>query len=369
MCRDAIAPLQIIEGSCVKKFCWSAVLALSMSGCAGLGPGYYWQAMRGQMEISDKSRPIEEVLAAPETKPAMRERLKLIGEMRQFAVSELGLPDNDSYRRFADLGRSAVVWNVFANPPLSMQPKTWCPPVAGCVGYLGFFSEAGARDRAAKLKAEGMDVLVGGVPAYSTLGWFNDPVLNTFVNWSEPELAKLIFHELAHQLIYAKGDTEFNESLATTVEQVGARRWLRAHGKQAVIAEMERNERMSDDFSALVMKHRDALVAIYEGPGTDAEKLARKAAQIEAMRAEYQRMKGERWGGVGAYDRWFSREINNASFASVGFYRGLVPAFMALLKSEGDDLPRFYAHVRELTKLTPAERRRALEAVPVSAAL
>ena len=339
-------------------------MSVALTACAGLGPGYYWQAMSGQMEVVRKTQPIEEVLAAPETPPALRERLKLVGEIRAFASRELGLPDNDSYRRFADLGRSSVVWNVFANPPLSMQSKTWCPPVAGCVGYLGFFSESAAQARAAELKAEGMDVLVGGVPAYSTLGWFADPVLNTFVNWPEPDLARLIFHELAHQLIYAKGDTEFNESYAVTVEQVGVRRWLTAHGKQDAIAQLERSERMSEDFSALVLKHRDALIAIYQGAGSDADKLARKQAQIAAMRSEYESIKRERWGGATGYDKWFAQDINNAVFASVGFYLGLVPDFTALLKAQDGDLPRFYAQVRHLAELSPEQRRLALRAVP-----
>ncbi|MDB5802424.1 MAG: hypothetical protein JWL63_3363 [Rhodocyclales bacterium] len=340
------------------------MVAVAMAGCSGLGPGYYWQAMSGQIEVANRTQPIEEVLEAPETTPAMRERLKLVGEIRAFASRELGLPDNESYRRYADLGRASVVWNVFATPPLSMQPKTWCLPVAGCVGYLGFFSEADARARAAELKAEGMDVLVGGVPAYSTLGWFADPVLNTFVNWPEPDLARLIFHELAHQLVYAKGDTEFNESFAVTVEQAGVRRWLTAHGKQSAIVQLERSERMSGDFAALVLKHRDALMAIYVGAGSDAEKLVRKQAQIAAMRAEYEDIKRDRWGGATGYDRWFAQDINNATFASVGFYLGLVPDLTALLNAQDGDLPRFYAKVRELAKLAPAERRVALTAVP-----
>jgi len=254
-----------------------------------------------------------------------------------------------------------VVWNVYANPPLSMQPRTWCPPVVGCVGYLGFFSEEAARVRANELKAEGLDTLVGSVPAYSTLGWFSDAVLSTFVNWPDARLAELLFHELSHQLIYAKGDTEFNESFATTVEQVGVRRWLTQYGKQDAIAQLERSEHMSADFATLVLKHRDLLIAIYNGPGTDAEKLERKRAQIEAMRAEYQTIKAERWGGVPGYDRWFAQEINNATFASVGFYRGLVPGFMALLAAQDGDLTKFYAEVRRLAAMTPAERRTALK--------
>jgi len=341
-----------------------SLLAVAVAGCSGLGPGYYWQAMSGQMEVVRKTQPITEVLAAPETTPAMRERLKLVGEIRAFASSELGLPDNESYRRYADLGRASVVWNVFANPSLSLQPKTWCLPVAGCVGYLGFFSEAAAQARAAELKAEGMDVLVGGVPAYSTLGWFSDPVLNTFVNWPEPDLARLIFHELSHQLIYAKGDTEFNESFAVTVEQAGVRRWLAAHGKHGTIAQLEHAERMNEDFSALVLKYRDALMAIYQGAGSDADKLARKQAQIAAMRVEYECIKRERWGGATGYDKWFAQDINNAVFASVGFYLGLVPDFTALLKAQDGDLPRFYAQVRHLAELSPEQRRVALRAVP-----
>ena len=293
----------------------------------------------------------------------MRERLELAVEIRTFASRDLGLPDNDSYRSYADLGRPSVVWNVYANPPLSIEARTWCPPVAGCVGYLGFFSEAAARERAAELKAEGLDVLVGGVPAYSTLGWFADPILNTFINWPEEELAKLIFHELSHQVVYAKGDTEFNESFATAVEQIGVRRWLTQRGKAGVIARLELSERMNADFAMLVLKYRAALVALYAGEGSDADKLARKRVQIDTMRAEHQRIKAERWNGATGYDGWFSREINNASFASVGFYRGLVPGFLGVFKAQEDDLTRFYAEVRKLSQQSLAERRAVL-AVP-----
>jgi predicted aminopeptidase len=334
---------------------------LMLSACAGLGPGYYWQAAQGQMALARKAQPIETVLADPATTPEMRARLELVEQIRSYATRELGLPDNDSYRSYADIGRTSVVWNVYANPPLSMEPRTWCPPVVGCVGYLGFFSEEAARARANALKAEGLDTLVGSVPAYSTLGWFADSVLSTFVNWPESDLAQLLFHELSHQLIYAKGDTEFNESFASTVEQVGVRRWLTQYGKQGAITRLALVERMSADFATLVLKHRELLIAIYKGPGTDAEKLERKRLQIEAMRAEYQTIKAERWGGVPGYDRWFVQEINNATFASVGFYRGLVPGFMALLKTQGDDLAKFYAEVRRLATLTPAERRAALK--------
>ena len=335
---------------------------MMLSACAGLGPGYYWQAAQGQMALARKAQPIEAVLADPATTPEMRGRLELVEQIRSFATRELGLPDNDSYRSYADIGRSSVVWNVYANPALSMEPRTWCPPVVGCVGYLGFFSEADARKRANELKAEGLDTLVGSVPAYSTLGWFADAVLSTFVNWPESDLAQLLFHELSHQLIYARGDTEFNESFATTVEQVGVRRWLTQYGKQAAITRLALTERMSADFATLVLKHRALLIEIYHGPGTDADKLERKRLQIEAMRAEYRVIKAERWGGVPGYDRWFAQEINNATFASVGFYRGLVPGFMALLAQQDGDLTRFYAEVRRLATLTPAERRAALKA-------
>ncbi|MFT3733703.1 MAG: aminopeptidase [Rhodocyclaceae bacterium] len=367
----------------MKRVAWLAgclSLASALSGCAGdgVGPGYYWQAMRGQYDLWQRTRPAADVEADAATPEALRKRLQLAKEIRAYASRELGLPDNDSYRSYADLQRSSVVWNVFAAPPLSLQTMSWCFPVAGCVGYLGYFGEADARSRAEVLRKQGLDVIVGGVPAYSTLGWLSDPLLNTFIDWPEAELARLIFHELAHQKVYVKDDTEFNESFALTVELVGVRRWLSQPGKEAQRASFERGLVIQADFATLVRQGRERFVALYaeadaalkraepaDRDGVQAQFLARKQALIEALQAEHRTLRETRWNGYAGYDAWFAG-INNARLASVGFYQGLVPGFEALLKAEGDDLGRWYARVEKLGERSPAERRTALQVKPAT---
>lgn len=339
-----------------------ALLVLALSACAA-SPGYYWQAASGQFELWRKATPVDQLLARPDTPDALRQRLKRVSGMRSFASRELGLPDNDSYRSYADLERRAVVWNVVAAPALSMQTKQWCFWVAGCVGYLGYFSEEGAQAYAKRLRDEGMDVYVGPVPAYSTLGWFDDPVLNTFIDWSDAELAGLIFHELAHQLIYAPGDTEFNESFAVSVEEAGVQRWLAQQGKTAPA----RDETIQQDFAALVTKYRDLLAALYARSDlNDTAKLAHKGELIAQMRADYARMRDERWAGYRGYERWFGNDLNNAKIASVGYYHGLLPGFRKLLEVEQGDLPRYYERVRALAKETPEARRKLLAGLSAS---
>ncbi|MFT4173682.1 MAG: aminopeptidase [Rhodocyclaceae bacterium] len=335
-------------------------LAVFCAGCAGPGPGYYWQAMSGQVELMWRARPVAEVERLPETSATVRERLALAGEIRRFASAELGLPDNGSYRRYANLERPYVAWNVFANPPLSMTPQSWCVPVAGCVNYLGFFSEDDAHALAARLRAQGMDVHVAGVPAYSTLGWFDDPLLNTFIQWSEPELARLIFHELAHQLLYVKHDTEFNESFAATVEEAGVRRWLAQPEHAHWLAAFEQSQARRDDFAALVLEYRDRLGLLYASGADEASLRDGKRRILDELKAAYAGLKAGRWQGFSGYDRWFAQDINNATLASIGLYRGLVPSFSAVLAEEHGDLPRFYARVRTLADLPAPQRRVAL---------
>lgn len=337
---------------------WIWVIAAMLSGCAS--PGYYLQAIGGQIEILRASRPLDEALADPRVPPEVRQRLVVASKMRDFASRELGLPDNRSYRKYADLHRPFVTWNVFAAEPLSIEPKRWCFPVAGCVGYRGYFSEAGARQFAESLRGQEYDVFVAGIPAYSTLGWFADPILSTFIHYPDIELARLIFHELAHQLLYVGGDTAFNESFAVTVEEAGVRRWVAENGTPAQREEFERREQHRRDFNALVSGARSRLSAIYESPLPDAAKLAEKKLALEQLQADYRIIRDGRWGGYKGYDRWFAAGINNATLASIGLYLQDVPAFQSLLAENANDLPRFYAAVRKLADLPSGERKERL---------
>jgi len=229
---------------------------LLLAGCSAVDTAdYYWQGATGQLEILARAKPIPEAIAeSPDV--SLKQRLARVQEIRAYASRELGLPDNGSYTRYTDLGRQFVVWNVFAAPELSLSPMQWCFPIAGCVNYRGYFNEKDARDEAARLTAAGDDVWVSGVPAYSTLGYFDDPILSTFVRWPETEVARMVFHELAHQVVYVKDDTQFNESFAVTVEEAGVRRWLAAQGRPDLDAQFARAERLRATFRDLGGKAR-----------------------------------------------------------------------------------------------------------------
>ena len=335
------------------------------SGCSTLG--YYAQAANGHLDLLQSAKPVETWIADPATPPALRERLLLSQRMRDFASRELKLPDNKSYRRYADLNRSAAVWNTVAAPELGLTLKTWCFPVLGCVGYRGYYTQAPAEALATELRTQGWETLVYGVPAYSTLGYSNwvggDPLLNTFLNWSEPELARLIFHELAHQVAYANDDTTFNESFATAVERIGGRLWLQQHGSEQLRAEHAAREQRQIDFRAFAVRWRGELDRLYQSELPDADKRSRKAELMARMRADYQAMKGERWSGFAGYDGWVAR-ANNAAFAVQAAYNELVPQFERLFERQGRDFTRFYAEVQRLARLPKAERRATLESTP-----
>jgi predicted aminopeptidase len=333
-----------------------ATACLTM-GCSTLG--YYAQSVGGHLDLVNRAKPINELTADTNTPAALRTRLALAQRIRDFAVTDLHLPDNKSYRRYSDLGRSAAVWNVTAAPELSLTLETWCFPVVGCVGYRGYYDRAAADAEAAALRTRGLEVNVYGVPAYSTLGkldWLGgDPLLNTFIAWPEGELARLVFHELAHQVVYAEGDTTFNESFATAVERIGVERWLAAHGSDEARRQYAALDARREDFRSLTLHYRRRLQSIYERDATDANKRAGKAETLAAMRAEYARLKAERWSGFAGYDAWFER-ANNASFGVLAAYNEHVPAFERLFAREGRDFPRFYAEVKRLASLPRAER-------------
>ena len=331
----------------------AAGVALLVSGCANVG--YYWQSVSGQLDIWQRERPIGEVIADPATPQTVRDRLARVLEIRAFASRELGLPDNDSYRGYADLGRPFVVWNVFAAPEFSVEPLQSCLLFAGCVSYRGYFSAKDAERHAAALAGQGNDTYVGGVPAYSTLGWFADPVLNTFIHYADTEIARLIFHELAHQIAYVGDDTVFNESFAVVVEEEGVRRWLAGAGNAEQREQFERGRRIRAEFGGLIHKHRGRLAALYRTRLAPDAMRSRKHELLSELESEYRSLQTA-WGGFTGYDPWFARRPNNAQLASVAVYSQLVPAFEALLVREGGDLARFYAAVRGLAALPRAER-------------
>ena len=343
--------------------CALAAVALALGGCGALdAAGYYWQSASGQLDLVARAKPIPDVIADT-SDAALKRRLERVQKMRSFASRELALPDNASYTRYTDLDRPFVVWNVFASPELSLEPRKWCFPVAGCVSYRGYFREADARAEALRLHAAGDDVAVTGVPAYSTLGYFDDPVLSTFVRWPEPEVARMIFHELSHQVVYVKDDTQFNESFAVAVEEAGLERWLQADGDAAMRQYRSRSLQQRAAFRDLTRAARSELSAVYASALADADKRVRKAQILAAMREGYERAKaGE--PGLAGYDRWFTgfngAGPNNASLASTALYSAQVPAFRALLAEEGGDLPRFYERVRQLAAMTKPERTAAL---------
>jgi len=332
------------------------------SGCSTLG--YYAHSARGHLDLMGRAKPVTEWVADDSTPVALRERLQLTQRMRDFAVRELELPDNKSYRAYADLGRPAAVWNVVATKELSLDLHQWCFVVVGCIGYRGYYDRTLAEREAQMLGAQGMEASVYGVPAYSTLGWTNwlggDPLLSTFIRWPEGELARLIFHELAHQVAYAADDTVFNESFATAVERIGGARWLAQHAGPETRAEYDAYEARRHDFRALTFAARAELAAIYAGPGSDDAKRAGKAAVFARLRADYDTLKRERWGGYTGYDAWFA-QANNASLAVQAAYNRLVPAFERLYEREGRDFNRFYAEVQRLARLPKAERHATLD--------
>jgi predicted aminopeptidase len=326
-----------------------AAAVLPLTGC------YLMQAAGGQMAIAAKREPIAEVLADANTPPELRTRLEYVTAARDFASHELGLPDNDSYRSYADLGRPYVVWNVFAAPEFSVEPRRWCFPIAGCVVYRGYFSEAAAARYARRLRRHGDDVAVGGVAAYSTLGHFKDPVLSTMLGWSDAQLAATLFHELAHQVVYVPGDSEFNESFATVVEEAGLERWLALrHRKQDLVTWQEQRERQAQ-FISLLLRARDKLRTLYQSVLPDDEKRSRKQYEFGELKLDYAQLR-QQWHGYSGYDRWFDRTLTNAHLVSAATYYGCVPGLQRVLSESGGDLPRFYEAVKQLARMDKAAR-------------
>jgi len=322
----------------------AVLLAALAAGCESIS--YYAQAIGGQLDLLAAARPIDAWLADSSTPPALRGRLEQAQRIREFASRSLGLPDNGSYHAYAELGRPYVVWNVYAAPEFSVEPKQECFPFTGCVSYRGFFSEQDARRHAALLRSQGYDVHVAGVAAYSTLGWFDDPLLSTFIQYSDTQLARLVFHELAHQLVYARNDTTFNESFAVAVEEEGVRRWLEAGGLGAELDAFRASQARRREFAARVKQTRERLASLY-GLGLPRE------AMLERKRGEFERLRAD-------YAAIVPAEPSNAFLVSVSLYTDLVPAFERLLAASHGEMPKFYQAVKELAKSPRDERKLAL---------
>lgn len=334
------------------------LLALALPGCSNLG--YYSQAVGGHLEVMRISRPIKEVVEDPQCDPSLKKKLEEVHRIRDFASQQLGLPDNDSYRSYADIQRPHVTWNVFAAPEFSLKAEKWCMLVVGCVAYRGFYNQSDAEALADELRGKGFDAYVGGVPAYSTLGYFSDPVLNTFLKSGSSEVARLIFHELAHQMIYVEGDTAFNESFATLVENEGLRRWLESHKNPKLAHAVDDRRQQKTEFVELVNDYRSRLRDIYASDLPDGAKRIAKAEVMSDLKRTYLSQQ-EALGKPPIYKQWLEKDLNNAKIASLALYTKLYPAFEALLKEEGNSLPRFYERVRLLGRMDAPERAAALK--------
>lgn len=333
----------------------------ALSGCA---IGYVAQAAHGEWSVLQAREPIDRIVADPHAKPDLKARLKLVQEARAFAVTALHLPDNRSYRTYADIHRPYVVWNVVAAPEFSVKPLQWCFPITGCVDYRGYFKERKARAFAARLAARGNDVSVDGVPAYSTLGHFADPVLSTMLDYDDLDLVGTIFHELAHQLIYVAGDSEFDESFAMSVQDEGVRRWLAAHGRSAELDHYLQQQRIELQIVQRLTEGRRELKQLYAAPLPLEQRRARKRELMAGLVRQVREIEQQHGLHTG-YDDWIDQGLNNARLASVGTYFDCVGGFESLLARHGGDLPAFYNAVRALSH-RPQARRALCRAAPTA---
>lgn len=333
-------------------------LALALSGCTGVG--YYAQSLKGHAQIMAARQPVAKLISDPATPGALRAQMLAARDIRRFAVEELALPDNASYRSYVDIGRDYVTLAVYAAPEFSLAPRVTCFPVFGCVPYQGFFSKASALRTAETFKRQGLDIHISGVTAYSTLGWTSDPLLSTMFDGDRTRLASLVFHELAHQRVYVDDDSALNEAFAVVVERTGVRAWLRAAGDRAGLRRYEASLRRHAGFLELLAQTRMELHDVYSGTRTDAQKRAAKSAAIDRLRKRYRRVRDTRWNGFRGYDAWIDAPINNAKLAATSVYNEQVPALMRLFEQCAGDYERFYTAVARIGALDRAERAKHL---------
>jgi predicted aminopeptidase len=333
----------------------SLLFAVVLSGCT---LPYYWQAIGGQIDLLRKRSPIEDVVADPDQDAQTKALLQTVVELRRFAVAELMLPDNRSYTTYVDMGRPYVVWNVVAAARFSVDPLRWCFPIAGCVSYRGYFDRADAEAFQLALDQQGFDTYSGGSGAYSTLGYFADPVLSTMLGGGVEGAAGILFHELAHQKLYVRDDSELSEGFATVIEEYGVEAWLRERGDTEGLVRYQGRLARRAEFAEFVAFHRARLRAVYESDANDTTKSDAKAAAFAAMRRDFDGLRRQ-WGGARDYDAWFEQPPNNATLAAIATYRQWLPALHARLREAG--LEQFYVDVEEIALLSPPERSKRLE--------
>ncbi len=341
----------------VQRRAWIAAAAvlLILGGC-----GYYAQSIGGHLDLMAKRQDIGTLVEDESTPAELKKKLERAKEIREFAIEELALPDDGSYRSYVDVGKPFVTWNVIAAPALSLQPKTWCFPVIGCVSYRGYFEESDAREYADELEFEGMDVAVAGARAYSTLGWFDDPILNTILFDAEYRFAGTLFHELTHERLFVAGDSSFNESYAVAVEREGVQRWLARNATPSMLEAYALERTRRDEFLALVLATRENLETLYASSMDDGDKLLEKERLFGRLRLGYAQLKAS-WGGYSGYDGWFANDLNNARLALLATYNAYVPAFERLLADQDGDMSKFHEAVEALSKLPKEERNAELE--------
>jgi len=334
------------------------VAAGLLTGCSTLG--YYGHLAAGQWQLLAGRKPVAALIAAPATNPGLREKLSLARAARDFAAQELRLPDNGSYRSYVDLERPYAVWLVIATDEFSVKPRQWCYPLLGCFSYRGFFDERRARDHADRLQEQGMDVHVSGAIAYSTLGWFDDPLLNTMLGRDETFLVGLLFHELAHQRLHIRDDTAFNEAFAVTVARTGVQRWLEHLGREADFARYRAHETREHALHRLLVATRGRLAELYASGLPPARMRQEKQRLFTALQSDYARLRSG-WDGEHGFDAWMAQDLNNAHLALVATYHELEPGFAALLEQNDGDLAAFYAAAEALGKLPQNERHAQLQ--------
>ena len=353
-----ILPLLDAQLAAANLRSWFFVCLTLALACLSLGGCYVLQAATGQLQVMRHSKPIDKVLVDPATTAATRAGLELVVAARQFAEAELDLPSSGSYRRYADLGRPYVVWNVVATPEFAVEPRRWCFPVAGCVAYRGYFKESRARSQALDLFLRGDDVAVAGIATYSTLGHLPDPVFGPMLAWRETRLVGTIFHELAHEQIYFPGDSEFNEAFASVVEEEGVRRWLETSGRPAELQAFLLAADREAEFAALLRESRRKLARLYQSGLPVTEMRVEKQREFGRLKFAYEQLR-RRWGGYPGFDDWFARSLNNAHLASVATYRDCMPGLRRELVAANGVLPVFYARLEKMRQETSANRHKA----------